>query len=192
MSLIELKTICKSLGGQQVLDSLDLTIDRGETLVIMGRSGAGKSVILKHIIGLMQPDSGAVLFDSLRIDNLSRHRLNEVRKRFGMLFHLSVEWFKGPRYRAPEVWFFRPGAELSGPVFFRNPDGIDTLQPVTAYTQFDGKLVYRKPNRATELTLGWQISLHKLPNLILSRSMAWEGNLSRSERSQGPGVQLLD
>jgi phospholipid/cholesterol/gamma-HCH transport system ATP-binding protein len=90
MSLIELKSICRSLGGQQVLDNLELTIGRGETLVIMGRSGAGKSVILKHIIGLMQPDSGEVLFDSLRIDNLSRHRLNEVRKRFGMLFQGSA------------------------------------------------------------------------------------------------------
>ncbi|MBN2288108.1 MAG: ABC transporter ATP-binding protein [Candidatus Glassbacteria bacterium] len=90
MTLIELKSVCKSLGGQRVLDRLDLAIDRGETLVIMGRSGAGKSVILKHIIGLMKPDSGEVLFDGQRIDTLSRHQLNETRKRFGMLFQGSA------------------------------------------------------------------------------------------------------
>ena len=86
MSLIELKSIYKNLGGLQVLDDLNLTIDRGETLVIFGRSGVGKSVILKHIIGLMKPDSGQVIFDGQRLDTLSRPRLNEVRKHFGMLF----------------------------------------------------------------------------------------------------------
>lgn len=90
MSLIELKSIYKSLGGLQVLDDLNLAIDRGETLVIMGRSGAGKSVILKHIIGLMKPDNGQVLFDGRRLDNLSRPQLNEVRKHFGMLFQASA------------------------------------------------------------------------------------------------------
>ena len=90
MPLIELKSICKSLGDQQVLDDLNLTIKRGETVVIMGRSGVGKTVILKHIIGLMKPDNGQVLFDSLRLDILSRPQLNEVRKRFGMLFQSSA------------------------------------------------------------------------------------------------------
>ena len=90
MPLIELKSIYKSLGGLQVLDDLNLTIDRGETLVIMGRSGVGKSVILKHIIGLMKPDNGQVLFDGRRLDNLSRPQLNEVRKHFGMLFQASA------------------------------------------------------------------------------------------------------
>ncbi|MEA2062292.1 MAG: ABC transporter ATP-binding protein [Gemmatimonadota bacterium] len=90
MSLIELKKVCKRLGGLEVLDNLDLTIEHGETLVIMGRSGAGKSVILKHIIGLMKPDSGAVVFDGVRLDTLPRIDLNEVRKRFGMLFQGSA------------------------------------------------------------------------------------------------------
>jgi len=90
MPLIELQSIYKSLGDQQVLDDLNLTIERGETMVIMGRSGVGKTVILKHIIGLMKPDNGQVLFDSLRLDILSRPQLNEVRKRFGMLFQSSA------------------------------------------------------------------------------------------------------
>ena len=55
-AIIELRGVCKSLGGQIVLDGLDLEVQRSETLVIMGRSGAGKSVILKHVIGLMTPD----------------------------------------------------------------------------------------------------------------------------------------
>jgi len=90
MSLIELKSVYKSLGGQPVLDDLNLTINRGETLVIMGRSGAGKSVILKHIIVLMKPDSGEVLFDGQRLDTLPRPELNEARKRVGMLFQGSA------------------------------------------------------------------------------------------------------
>lgn len=85
-AIIEMRQVCKRLGGQKVLDGLDLAVPRGETLVIMGRSGAGKSVILKHMIGLMRPDSGEVLFDGAPLGQMSRIHLNEVRKRFGMLF----------------------------------------------------------------------------------------------------------
>ncbi|MFH1068948.1 MAG: ABC transporter ATP-binding protein [Candidatus Glassbacteria bacterium] len=85
-AIIELRGVRKSLGGQIVLDGLDLAVQRSETLVIMGRSGAGKSVILKHVIGLMTPDEGEVYFDGRRLDTLSREQLQEVRKRMGMLF----------------------------------------------------------------------------------------------------------
>ncbi len=84
--IIELSGVCKSLGGQPVLHGLDLRVERGETVVIMGRSGAGKSVILKHMVGLMAPDSGEVAFDGHRLDSLSRAELRELRKRMGMLF----------------------------------------------------------------------------------------------------------
>ncbi len=89
-AIIELRGVSKRLGGQMVLDHLDLTVRRGETLVIMGRSGAGKSVILKHMIGLLRPDAGTVLFDGEPLDGMSRNRLNEVRKRFGMLFQSAA------------------------------------------------------------------------------------------------------
>lgn len=88
--LVELRKVSRRLGGQQVLDSLDLEVRRGETVVIMGRSGAGKSVILKHMVGLMRPGSGEVLFDGVRLDSLSRAGLRDVRRRLGMLFQQAA------------------------------------------------------------------------------------------------------
>ena len=84
--IIELTDVCKDLGGQRVLDGLNLGIEHGETVVIMGRSGAGKSVILKHMVGLMSPDSGEVAFDGHLLNALPRRDLQELRKRMGMLF----------------------------------------------------------------------------------------------------------
>ncbi|NOY45731.1 MAG: ABC transporter ATP-binding protein [Deltaproteobacteria bacterium] len=76
----------KSFRGQKVLDGLDLEIPRGRTTVIIGRSGGGKSVTLKHMIGLMRPDRGRILVDGQDITRLEKGALNEVRRRFGMLF----------------------------------------------------------------------------------------------------------
>ena len=59
-SLIQVRALCKRFGQQVVLDHLDLDIQRGEALVVVGRSGTGKSVLLKHLIGLVRPDSGQV------------------------------------------------------------------------------------------------------------------------------------
>jgi len=84
--MIKLVDIHKSYGKQKVLDGLSLTIEAGKTTVIIGRSGGGKSVLLKHIIGLIKPDSGHVLIDQSDITRLSEKDLNEVRKKFGMLF----------------------------------------------------------------------------------------------------------
>jgi phospholipid/cholesterol/gamma-HCH transport system ATP-binding protein len=84
--MIKLVDIHKSFGKQKVLDGLDMEIEDGKTTVIIGRSGGGKSVLLKHIIGLMKPDSGQVFIDDTDITKLNDKGLNEVRKRFGMLF----------------------------------------------------------------------------------------------------------
>ena len=73
-----------------MLSDLSLSVRRGETLVIMGRSGAGKSVILKHMVGLLNPDRGAVLFDGRRLDRMRRAELQQARKRMGMLFQSSA------------------------------------------------------------------------------------------------------
>ena len=85
-AIMELAGVYKSLGAQPVLRDLNLSVLRGETLVIMGSSGAGKSVILKHMVGLMAPDRGAVLFDGRRLDRMNRPELQQARKRMGMLF----------------------------------------------------------------------------------------------------------
>ena len=84
--MIELIKICKSFNGQKVLDNLDLKIEPERITVIIGRSGGGKSILLKHIIGLVKPDSGRVLVDGIDIAKLNDKELNETRKMFGMLF----------------------------------------------------------------------------------------------------------
>jgi phospholipid/cholesterol/gamma-HCH transport system ATP-binding protein len=78
--------VSKQLGAKQVLEGLDLEIPTGLTTVILGRSGTGKSVLLKHIIGLMHPDEGTIEVDGVDIAHLNEAELNEVRKSFGMLF----------------------------------------------------------------------------------------------------------
>ena len=85
-AIIQLENLYKSFGDERVLTGLDLSVPRGETLVIMGRSGAGKSVILKHMVGLMSPDRGEVYFDGHRLEALKRGELERMRKRMGMLF----------------------------------------------------------------------------------------------------------
>ena len=84
--MIKLVGVEKQLGGQRVLQGIDLTIPTGKLTTIIGRSGEGKSVLLKHIIGLLQPDRGQVWVDDLEISRLKGAKLNEVRKRFAMLF----------------------------------------------------------------------------------------------------------
>ena len=88
--MIAIKGLKKKLGSKQVLDGVDLEIESGETMLVMGRSGGGKSVLLKHIIGLMSPDSGSIQVDGEEIVGLPEHDLNEVRKKFGMLFQSAA------------------------------------------------------------------------------------------------------
>ncbi|MGC3990695.1 MAG: ABC transporter ATP-binding protein [Chthoniobacteraceae bacterium] len=84
--LIRIRGLHKQLGRQHVLRGIDLDIRRGETLVVIGRSGSGKSVLLKHIIGLMQPTAGEVLVDGVDVTKLSERKLAAVRKQVGILF----------------------------------------------------------------------------------------------------------
>ncbi|MBF0215547.1 MAG: ABC transporter ATP-binding protein [Candidatus Omnitrophica bacterium] len=84
--MIELKNVNKSYNGIAILKDLSMEIKEGESLVIIGRSGCGKSVLLKHIIGLLRPDSGSVIIDGTDITKCSSQELSEVRKDFGMLF----------------------------------------------------------------------------------------------------------
>jgi phospholipid/cholesterol/gamma-HCH transport system ATP-binding protein len=84
--MIEIHELHKRFGPHQVLAGVDLTIRTGECIVILGRSGSGKSVLLKHIIGLMKPDRGRIVADGREVNRLSYDELAELRKRFGMLF----------------------------------------------------------------------------------------------------------
>lgn len=84
--IIELRRVSKRFGQQQVLDAVDLQLSPGGTTVVIGESGAGKSVLLKHIVGLIRPDSGEVYFKGLRIDSLSDRHVTKMRRHFGFLF----------------------------------------------------------------------------------------------------------
>jgi phospholipid/cholesterol/gamma-HCH transport system ATP-binding protein len=84
--MIQLRGLRKKLGGKQVLNGVDLEIPTGCSMVVLGRSGTGKSVLLKHIIGLMHPDAGSIEVDGEDISQMNENELNRVRQRFGMLF----------------------------------------------------------------------------------------------------------
>ena len=87
-SLIKIRVVNlqKSFGENQVLRGVHLEIQQGESMVVIGGSGSGKTVLIKCIIGLIRPDGGEIYVDGLEITSLNERRLNEVRKKFGMLF----------------------------------------------------------------------------------------------------------
>ena len=87
--MIEVKNVWKAFDGNEVLRDLSITIDKGETIAIVGSSGCGKTVLLKHILGLLEPDRGEILVDGVNISKDSAH-LFEVRKKFGMVFQSSA------------------------------------------------------------------------------------------------------
>jgi len=84
--MITIRNVHKSFGSQKVLDGLDIDIPDGKITAIIGPSGEGKSVLLKHLIGLLQPDSGTVEVDGESIVDVRRSELNRIREKFGMLF----------------------------------------------------------------------------------------------------------
>lgn len=85
-----MKDIHKSFKDKSVLRGVNLKVKKGESLVVIGGSGSGKSVLLKHIIGLLKPDKGSVMVDSTDISKLDEDGLNEIRKKFGMLFQSAA------------------------------------------------------------------------------------------------------
>ena len=87
---VEVKALHKSFGDHTVLDGLDLTVARGETVAVLGRSGTGKSVLLKLIVGLQPSDSGSICIHGQEIRDLDPDQLNEVRKKMGFLFQKAA------------------------------------------------------------------------------------------------------
>ncbi len=84
--MIEVRDLRKSFGRHPILDGVSFRVESGESVVIIGRSGGGKSVLLKHLIGLLQPDSGSVVIDGTNLCGLNERQLLPVRRKFGMLF----------------------------------------------------------------------------------------------------------
>jgi phospholipid/cholesterol/gamma-HCH transport system ATP-binding protein len=90
LNMIQVIDLYKSFGQNKVLQGVNLRLRHGETLVIIGQSGCGKSVLLKHIIGLLKPDKGKILVDGVDITDLKDDELRKITRRFGMLFQGSA------------------------------------------------------------------------------------------------------
>ncbi|MBI5199131.1 MAG: ABC transporter ATP-binding protein [Nitrospirae bacterium] len=88
--MIKVVDLYKSFDSKKVLQGVNLEVDRGESMVVIGGSGSGKSVLIKNIIGIMTPDRGSVLIANVDITKIKENELNEVRKKFGMLFQGSA------------------------------------------------------------------------------------------------------
>ncbi len=88
--MIQTRNLTKSFGTQRVLDGVNLDITGGESVVIIGRSGGGKSVLLKHLVALLRPDSGEVIIDGQPILPMNERELLGVRRKFGMLFQSAA------------------------------------------------------------------------------------------------------
>ena len=84
--MIQVQHLCKAFNGQQVIEAINLQVKKGEILVILGESGTGKSVLLKHLIGLLRPDRGSVLIEARDITKMSERELLNLRKDIGYLF----------------------------------------------------------------------------------------------------------
>src|SRR5947209_2712747 len=84
--MIDVRSLAKRIGRQEILRGIDLRVARGETLVIIGRSGGGKSVLLKHLIGLLQPDAGEIWIDGENIIPMGERDLAAIRRKVGILF----------------------------------------------------------------------------------------------------------
>jgi len=84
--MIEVRNLQKNFGEQKILDGVSFRIENGESVVVIGRSGGGKSVLLKHLIGLLRPDAGEVLINGENIEQMNERQLLRVRRNFGMVF----------------------------------------------------------------------------------------------------------
>lgn len=84
--MIRFEEVTKSFGKRQILRGVNLEIEKGKTTVIFGVSGGGKSTIIKHIVGLLKPDSGIITIEGIRVDNADESTLREIRKKVGFLF----------------------------------------------------------------------------------------------------------
>src|SRR5690242_16598488 len=85
-SMVAVRGLKKRIGAQEILRGVEMDVAAGETLVIIGRSGGGKSVLLKNLIGLMQPNEGEIRIDGQSIIGLSERRLADIRRKVGILF----------------------------------------------------------------------------------------------------------
>ena len=134
---IELEGVHKAIAGQEILCGVNLEVREGETMVLIGSSGGGKSVTLKHIIGLMRPDAGSVRIDGQCIASLAERQLAAIRRKVGMLFQ-------------------------SGALFDSMTVGQNVAFPLRERGQRDPEILVAKATEALDL-VGLGEHLHKMP-----------------------------
>jgi phospholipid/cholesterol/gamma-HCH transport system ATP-binding protein len=161
---IEFVDVHKSFDGHAVLDGMNMRLPKGEISMILGPSGTGKSVCMKHIVGLMRPDHGDVLVHGTSIPRLSRAELSEVRKRFGVLF--------------------QDGALFGSLTLFDN-----VAYPLRIHTdKTDDEIEHAVMRRLAEV--GLEAARHKLPN-ELSGGMRKRAGFARALVLE-PEILLFD
>jgi phospholipid/cholesterol/gamma-HCH transport system ATP-binding protein len=116
--MIEVRDLRKSFGPHVVLDGVSFRIEKGESIVIIGRSGGGKSVLLKHLIGLLKPDAGEVLIEGKNIVPMNEREMLPVRRKFGVLFQ-SAALFDSMTVAENVGFAFRRDRSLSEPEIAR-------------------------------------------------------------------------
>jgi len=114
--MIEIINLEKSFGGQHVLKGVNLTIGAGEVMAVLGKSGGGKSVLLRHILGLLKPDSGQIIIDGDDITRFSQRQMDRLREKFAVVFQFgalfdSMTIFENVAFQVKEKKMFA-GAEL--------------------------------------------------------------------------------
>jgi phospholipid/cholesterol/gamma-HCH transport system ATP-binding protein len=135
--MIEIINLCKNFGDHNVLNNVNLTINTGETTVIIGRSGCGKSVLLKHIIGVLKPDLGQVFIDGRDITRLSGKALSDIRMKFGMLFQGAALFDSMPVWENVAFSMLEHAREKRSEIFERvgkclslvGLEGVEMLKP---------------------------------------------------------------
>jgi phospholipid/cholesterol/gamma-HCH transport system ATP-binding protein len=101
--MVELRDVSMQFEEKPVLDGVNLTVEPSERLVVMGQSGSGKSTILRLVLGILNPNAGSVFFKQFEINRLTRRKLQQIRRRIGMVYQKTGQ--PGPRPRS------RPGID---------------------------------------------------------------------------------
>ncbi|MBZ0135926.1 MAG: ATP-binding cassette domain-containing protein [Planctomycetes bacterium] len=162
--VVEFTDVSKKLGGRQILDKLSFEVAKGETFVIIGYSGSGKSVSLRHMVGLMQPDDGSIRIDGDEITTMSRKELELMRRKFGVLF--------------------QSGALIAWLTLFENVE-----LPLVEHTRMSRKKRAEVVQKKLELVNLWD-DRDKFPAEI-SGGMKKRGGLARA-LALDPGLVLYD
>ena len=113
--MIELKNLHKAFGSKQVLNGINLTIPTGATMCIIGKSGCGKSVLLKHIVGLLKQDQGDVLIDGKSVATMSKHNLFNIRQKIGYVFQGAALFDSMTVYQNVIISLYELCSSLGGP-----------------------------------------------------------------------------